>query len=418
MSLLMGTSQLDITPVAPVPLAGFASRKGNMEGIHSPLYLKTFLFEIKEQKGLLFIADLIWWDTKLVQEWKQEIATRFSIHPTAVCFHATHNHSGPQVSSQFTSLLGVRDEKYLSLLQEKVFLGVEEAFKNKELVTCKWIKTQYKLGINRRKKTGGRIVMEPNFSGECDSGLTILQFEKQNKMLKAILLHYACHPTCTDSNILSSEYVGHACSIVQKHYDSSIVGFLQGCSGDIRPALIKDHLFYKGTLAEMEEVGVRFANKVISEIQTRREYKQYTFEKMESQTRIVDLEFLQDYSVLTDFSPEIINIWAAHQKCRDEEKSVDLEIQKVQIGDFILLSFNGEMVQEYGRYAKSLDERVLPIGYSNGMIGYVPTASQLNDGGYEAEEFIYYFGLPAPFQTNIEDKIKAEIKKILNGSRS
>lgn len=73
------------------------------------------------------------------------------------------------------------------------------------------------------------------------------------------------------------------------------------------------------------------------------------------------------------------------------------------------------MVQGYGEYIKSLNPRVLALGYSNGMIGYIPTQIQLMEGGYEAEEFIYYFGLPAPFHIKTEKEIQNAIENILEG---
>ncbi|WP_010282114.1 hypothetical protein [Bacillus timonensis] len=45
LGLQLGTAKIDITPLHPVPLAGFESRKDNFEGVLHPLYARILLFE-------------------------------------------------------------------------------------------------------------------------------------------------------------------------------------------------------------------------------------------------------------------------------------------------------------------------------------------------------------------------------------
>ena len=40
------------------------------------------------------------------------------------------------------------------------------------------------------------------------------------------------------------------------------------------------------------------------------------------------------------------------------------------------------------------------------MIGYLATEEQLLEGGYESEDFIYYFGLPGKYSIEIDNIIK------------
>ena len=69
-----------------------------------------------------------------------------------------------------------------------------------------------------------------------------------------------------------------------------------------------------------------------------------------------------------------------NKKNRDYETLV---ITKIQIGDIILLGYNGEVSQEYGLYADRIsDKTVISLGYINGMIGYIPTKKQIKNVGY------------------------------------
>lgn len=78
------------------------------------------------------------------------------------------------------------------------------------------------------------------------------------------------------------------------------------------------------------------------------------------------------------------------------------------------LTFNAEVVAEYGLQLKEkYDGKIIPLPYSNGMIGYVPTANQISEGGYEAIESCSYFALPSPFSKEIEKEIYRGIDELI-----
>jgi hypothetical protein len=81
--------------------------------------------------------------------------------------------------------------------------------------------------------------------------------------------------------------------------------------------------------------------------------------------------------------------------------------------NFILMGINSEIVLKYHiDLQKKYGNRVIPIAYTNGMIGYIATEKQLAEGGYEADEMYQYFALPSPFKNNIEEKIKDSFDKL------
>ncbi|MGD6856610.1 neutral/alkaline non-lysosomal ceramidase N-terminal domain-containing protein [Bacillus infantis] len=418
MSLWLGVHQIDITPEMPVQLAGFAHRKGKAESVHSPLFLKTFYFEIGAEKSVLFIGDVIWWDTEYVQKWRGTLSDKFSIDSESICFHATHNHSGPQTSAAFTSLLGEADPQYLGSLEELIIESVRAAKSDKEIVIAARRYTTCEMGVNRRYSEGKRIVMRPNYDGIVDQTVSIISFEKKNQEVKGVLLHYACHPTSTDANILSAEFPGYCCAIIQEQYSNAVIGFLQGCCGEVRPALVKDKEFYRGDTSDMERLGAQLAAPVLQAL------REQTGEKlemnfMEAKVMSVPLFFQEGYQAAAEMDARVQCLWKDHvHKHWSAGSSAKLEIQVLNLGnDLSFVCFSGEMVQQYGQYVRGLSPGSLAIGYSNGMSGYIPTAAQIREGGYESEDFIYYFGLPAPFQEGMEETIVLAIKNSLVGER-
>lgn len=100
----------------------------------------------------------------------------------------------------------------------------------------------------------------------------------------------------------------------------------------------------------------------------------------------------------------------------NNQKGFDLKVQYIKLNEQLsLLCCNAELVQAYGLFIKQLAGNILPLGYSNGMIGYVPTQKQLAEGGYESVESIFYFGLPARLSSDNERNIQQAFKKILGG---
>jgi hypothetical protein len=97
------------------------------------------------------------------------------------------------------------------------------------------------------------------------------------------------------------------------------------------------------------------------------------------------------------------------------QPTVPLTLSVIGIADRLaFMAMDGEVVIDYGLFAKQLsDGRVLPLAYSNGLVGYVPTARQVNEGGYEANDAVPYFVLPAPFEESLEENIKDAIRRLM-----
>jgi hypothetical protein len=115
--------------------------------------------------------------------------------------------------------------------------------------------------------------------------------------------------------------------------------------------------------------------------------------------------------------PTVIGEWARLllQEPERIRPGIPLKINWLKLVEGLsLLTMNAEIVVEYGLFVKrQLGGSVLPVPYSNGMIGYVPTAGQVAEGGYEARDSLLYFGLPAPFAPSIEEEIYSAILNLI-----
>ena len=76
----------------------------------------------------------------------------------------------------------------------------------------------------------------------------------------------------------------------------------------------------------------------------------------------------------------------------------------VRIGDGVIVTGPGETFTEYGIAVKerSPGAPTLYAGYTNEILGYLPTAAEYAFGGYEAGYGYKSVGLPSLFDTSVE----------------
>jgi hypothetical protein len=86
------------------------------------------------------------------------------------------------------------------------------------------------------------------------------------------------------------------------------------------------------------------------------------------------------------------------------EKSVEGSIHAVRIGDGAIITAPGEAFTEIGMAVKerSPARPTLYAGYTNGAVGYFPTASSYPEGGYEPAYSNRSYGRPAPVAPECE----------------
>jgi hypothetical protein len=426
-NLTLGTAKVDITPLRPVPLAGFMQRTGHFCGISRPLYARILFFEQEdtaEQKrsALLVSADIIWWGPEWIEGMRRRLAERWGIQESFVILHATHTHSAPQTSHRFTPSLGEPDPDYIEMLESRVFQGIEAAAGRLEPVFLERGRGKCHFGVHRRKFVDGRIDMLPNDSGPTDPEVNVVRFRTEDGRTKALLVHFTCHPTTTEDNFVSSEFPGVAMELIENGLGpDAVAAFLQGCCGDVRPALVREGQFYRGSEKEVRQLGCTLAKEVMRVLHQPME--SLVSCNLTGKTVSIPLPF-QELPTMAELEqarhqPSIAGEWGRLllQEPERIRSSIPFEMTWLKLAEGLsLLAMNAEIVVEYGLFVKrQFAGAVLPVPYSNGMIGYVPTARQVAEGGYESQESFFYFGLPAPFDAAVETKICEAILNLVKG---
>lgn len=426
-TLYLGTSKVDITPNFPVELAGFASREGMepSDTVARRLYAKCFVFQSERERerttAVLISADLLWWGPDREERLRRNIGERWGLDGDSILLHATHTHSGPQTSSRFLPAIGQPHSGYIVELEQRVLEAVGIALNNPEPVSIECGEGSCRIGIHRRRRSGSRIVLAPNDDGPVDPQVRVVRFRRLNGGdTKAVLVHYACHPTITSANRITSEFCGAAMERVERESGSqAVAAYLQGCCGDIGPISVKDGAFVDGRTETVDLLGAMLAEEALRILREPMTILEAVSPRVRAMTVRLPLEKLPTKRELESaaLEPGVRGAWGRLLLSRQERLSpyIPLTLSLLSIADRLsFLAMNAEMVVEYGNAIKRLSNgNALPLAYSNGMIGYVTTASQSREGGYEPEESTLYFGLPSPLRPETESIVMAAIGKLL-----
>lgn len=426
MSLLLGTAKLDITPKQPIPLAGFALRKGKpFEAVSHPIYLRVLLFEQIRQaeriRALIVSADLLWWGSERMSNIRDRMQEKWGLKSDQIILNASHSHSGPQTSTAFP-FIGPCDLDYVEFVEERLFEGVEMAYRNMEAVLLERGIGTCDMTTNRRKLVNNQMELAPNKDGQVDHEVNVIRFKNQTDETKALLVHFTGHPVTTTENKLSPEYSGMAMEYLEERLQGHPVSaFLQGCCGDINIQGATEHTFCDGTFSDICSYGRKLYDSVMSVLHQPMDLLSYG--SLTSRKFQVDLPFeripdFEELERLAMHSEDAVERRWAKLLIEEPERRIPhktLEFIRLDLAEGLsFLTMNGEVVVDYGLFIKNESSgNVIPLGYSNGMTGYIPTEAQLHEGGYEAVGSVYPFSLPSAFHSGLEQKIKTSILQLL-----
>jgi hypothetical protein len=92
--------------------------------------------------------------------------------------------------------------------------------------------------------------------------------------------------------------------------------------------------------------------------------------------------------------------------------TLDVEVVGLRIGEFVLVTFPGELTVEVGLNIKRRAPAPLTFvaGYTNGYIYYAPTAKGRNNPGYAQEDCDCL--LAPAWQQLYEDRVQAVLKSL------
>jgi hypothetical protein len=413
--LLARAASCDVTPRdRPIRLAGYASRKAAVSTILDPIEISAVLLESSGQRCLIFSFDLMIVGSEL-QDRVHSGLRRLGYRPDEIMLLASHTHCAP-ATDQACQSLGVPDMVFVNHVAEAVENLVRRIHLQEPAeVYLDVFQGQLSHSINRRRywrfPTLGRtygfrltsISMAPNPSGPKDEQATVVLLRKaDDDQVLGVIWHYTCHPTAVvPENVISSDYPGAVRRALREQFGEIPCVFVQGFCGNIRPNMTSTKK--TGLRERLRRVVRTIVSGPMFATPSAGDWTRW------SQSLAAGVRDIARGSPAKTFSPTSLQIGSARAALgaffRGSAPDKMLTAQIVRLGEeFEIVSLSGEVTVEWERI---LDETVplppgrirLYAGYLGALFGYLPTVTQIPEGGYEVEGFQRLFGLSGRFDS-------------------
>ena len=413
--LYAGVGRTTLTPPLGTPLIGYGGRERGADAIRDDIYATTLVLSDGETTVALVTCDLCALPIRQVRYVQRVIEERTGIPPTHVMINTSHTHSGP--------LTTFNEETPESLRQLVVALldGIAESVVQAvaALVPCRLSagRGSVDASINRRKRNGYSDAVTPEFpEGTVDPDLHVVRIDGLDGTPLAVVTAYACHPVALrpPSHAYSADFVCALRATVEPQVGAPLL-FAQGAAGNLVPI---------GPEMEMEE-----RLELTGEVLGTEALRMYTALGVEA--RGAD-ESSASLSGKTPAPPKpelaaasenlLLDLWTEQPPIENAERSrqtfpyltpplvngkVECAVQALRLGGVALVGIAGEAFVEIGLAVKARSPmpHTIFLGYTNGCLGYIPTAAAYAPGGYEVHRAHAVYHLPHTIAPNSAERV-------------
>jgi hypothetical protein len=403
-----------------VRLAGNPSRHVPATRVLDPIEISAVLLECGASRCLIFSFDLMIVGSEL----ERKIHSRLVGHgfsPHEVVLLASHTHSAP-ATDRACERLGVADPEVVKALAD----AAEDLVRRIQAQPPSEIDLNVYQGhlnhsINRRRywpfPTFGRryglrltgVCFAPNPSGARDERITVILLRQvKERRVLGVMWHYTCHPTAVvPDDVISSDYPGVIRQALRQRFGEIPCIFVQGFCGDSRPNVTSS-------------VKVGFWERVRRAIRLTISGPEFPICTADDWKRWSQSMALRVHGILQG---TLRALPTTSLQCGSARLALDtffsgstpakeLSVQIVRIGKQLeIVALSAEVTVPWQAI---LDAAVAPpvggirlyAGYAGALFGYLPTATQVAEGGYEVEGFQPLFGLSGHFEV---DRIEAAV---------
>ena len=449
-AFLAGAASLPLDPPLGLPMIGFIRQAQGAAGYGElPLEASAVAFECDGLRAVVCGVDIIGIAAPEVDALIERVAEATGARPDAVLLNWSHTHLAPTGGQLHGALLGELDERsqaavdeFAAAIQDTIVAVCALAAERLEPAAVIWGQGEVDLAVNRRERTDGETILGWNPGELVDNQVTTLQARRPDESVIATVVGYGCHPVTTghDMFIYSADYPGALRSVVRGVTGGECV-FLQGAAGNVLPRMSflesEDEARRFGTvlaLASLASVAEGYASPVELFTEPAASATRYTLYRvrpldgappsLRAARETVQIPLTPPPSVdeireilgeserdlaeaRAGGDPGRIKVafyhaeWARRLEAKVHAgtvpRSVPAQVNALRIGDGVIATGPGETFTEYGIAFKqrSPGRPSMYAGYTNGIVGYLPTAAEYPYGGYEAGFGIKSFGLPS-----------------------
>lgn len=411
-----GVAKVNITPNQSMWMAGYAFRDHPSEGKRTDLWAKALALEDLSGKQIVFISmDLAAISKSIVDEVKSRAEKEFNLKKDQIILNVSHTHTGP-ATGDGGNLDDINREKvknFTADLKDKLVGIIGTALKRLQPAKVSTGNGVVRFQVNRRNNNEDLLSEQTALQGPNDYAVPVIKVTDQNDKVFAILFGYACHNTVLNDYKWSGDYAGFAQIELEKLYPEATALFFQGAGGDQNPLPRRQEGLaeqYGKELASAVERTLSFGTKPVScKIATNYKEIELYFAKdpptKEELTKIIDEGKLPGYQI-----KQAKSLLKTLNEGGKLKTSYLYPIQVWEIGEQKIFALASEITVGYAIDIKQIfGYDTFVFGYSNGLMGYIPTTTMFHEGDYEV------MGSPmlnSPWRFDIESNIISNITKL------
>jgi hypothetical protein len=404
----------DVTPRdRPVRLAGYASRQTPVSTILDNIEIAALLLEGGGRRCLILSFDLM----IVGRELADLIQSR--LHPLGfrtdeVMMLASHTHCAPATDSA-CARLGTPDPQFIRDATDAVETLVRRILRDPPReIGLEVFRGNLDHSVNRRRywpfptydRTQGlqwaSVTFSPYPAGLRDEQATVILIRAADgRTPLAAFSHYACHPTSVSPpEAISADYPGAIRRLLRERFGDIPCLFAPGFCGDITPRLVPAE--QRQTLGERI---AKFRRMVIAG---------YTVPNITSadaaawcESLVARLAAIVAAGPAQTLRPEGLRSGSSSvplsaffagtvpdKKLTAQVLRLDDELEIIALSAEPTLAWQGILDDAVPRAAQAIR---LYTGYLGDVFGYLPTAKQVREGGYEVNGFQSLFGMSGLF---------------------
>jgi neutral ceramidase len=367
-------SKVDITPKTPQWLMGYAARQST--GVNDPIFHRVAVLDDGTTQVVIVASDVCVFSPSVYDEMAGDVRREFGLEPKQFWWTATHTHSAPEVGPPgvYDVLLKGRSDhewsrEYLAEIKSALRQGIAEA-------RAKLVPARLAVGtgrsnanINRRARDlDGTISLGYNPDGPVDRQIGLLRIERTDGTAIALLANYAMHGTAIggQSMVISGDAPGAAAAYVEQKLGAPVL-YVNGAAGNIAPIYT---VMPSPRAAHLGEFRVLLGDRILA---ANASLSGPFSPKLRLQEKIIE-------------TPRRAGLgWPSELGAYAGEGSVRIPVRFLALGDAILWGAPVELFCEIAMRVRdeSPFRNTFFFGYTNGWLGYLPTAAAFGEGGYE-----------------------------------
>ncbi|MBI3429393.1 MAG: hypothetical protein HY050_04940 [Actinobacteria bacterium] len=433
--LVVGAATLTINPKMGVSKGGLRLFGGPIESIESDIYMSALVLESKGTTLALLTCDLGMMSNAEGLVLRTAVAEAINLPVANVMINISHNHSSPssldwQRSSDAPAQMTLMAE-YTRYLRERTVECALLAKKSLKPARVEAAWGESDINIYRREWNGTQDILGEVPEHPTDKSVGVIRVDDLDGNAIATLFRYSCHPVVVGARAtaLSADFPGPARKVIEDSI-GGIVLFLQGCGGNLNPQV---GIGYEEDCSETNfRVGASLGAEVLRValgIRTNRfqgprielnNIPHILFKPWQERTDHPALELASSEELLhftfgplpsLEYAEELVKTWTREVENRstrdvlpweiraakkylawarvlveaviDGNPTREFKVQAFRIGDIAIVGMNTETFFETGLeiQSKSPFEHTFVLGYTNGLIMYLPRAQDYPEGG-------------------------------------